>query len=182
MQSDYLSVAESRTAVDEQTDSERKAMRTSCTLKHLLVTTANLLGLAFTCFAQPIPDEYIAVFTADVPDPATAARELENQHGLSISHVYQHSIRGFAFAGNEQAAQALSRNPRIAYVEQDQLALELLDRQLGRSDPVGVLYVRHVGQLFFQFPCFVVPLAPLRSVSAADERNAQTWSDRPRRP
>lgn len=41
---------------------------------------------------------------------------------MSVSHVYQNSIRGFAFAGNAQAAQALARNPRIAYVEQDQLA------------------------------------------------------------
>jgi subtilisin family serine protease len=47
---------------------------------------------------------------------------MESQHGLEVHHVYQHSIRGFAFAGNAKAAQALARNPRIAYVEQDQFA------------------------------------------------------------
>ena len=90
--------------------------------RHLLVTGAILWAMALTAFGQPIPGQYIAVFKSDVPNPAAAALELENQHGVNVSHVYQNSIRGFAFAGNDQAAQALARNPRIAYVEQDQLA------------------------------------------------------------
>jgi len=81
-----------------------------------------LFGITLTSFGQPIPGQYIAVFKDNVPDPNRAAQELEAQHGFNVSYVYQNSIRGFAFAGNEQAAQALARNPRIAYVEPDQLA------------------------------------------------------------
>ena len=91
-------------------------------LVRLLLTSAIILGGAFTTVGQLIPGQYIAVFKPDVPDPATAARDLADQAGLSVSHVYRHSIQGFAFAGSEQGAQALARNPRIAYVEQDQLA------------------------------------------------------------
>ena len=71
--------------------------------------------------AQPIPGQYIAVLKGDVPNPANAAQELAGQHGVNVRHIYEHSIHGFAFEGNEKAAQALARNPKIAYVEQDQL-------------------------------------------------------------
>ena len=108
--------------VQTPTHSRKSRRGLSALVRRSLVISAMLLGLAFTCFAQPIPGQYIAVFKADVPDPDAAARDLENKHGLSVSYVYQNSIRGFAFAGNEQAAQALARNPRIAYVEPDQLA------------------------------------------------------------
>jgi subtilisin family serine protease len=97
-------------------------MKTHTQLTKAIAVVAILLGIALTALGQPIPGQYIAVFKADMPNPAQAARELEAQHGLSVSYVYQNSIHGFAFAGNEQAAQALARNPRIAYVEQDQIA------------------------------------------------------------
>ncbi len=71
--------------------------------------------------AQPIPGQYIAVFAEDVSNAGDAARELGNQFNVNVSYVYRHSIRGFAFSGAEQAAEALARNPRIAYVEPDQL-------------------------------------------------------------
>ncbi len=82
---------------------------------------ACVLGLALTNSGQPIPGGYIAVLRPDVPNAANAAREIGNQAGVQVAHVYQHAIRGFAFSGNEQAAQALARNPRIAYVEPNQV-------------------------------------------------------------
>ena len=97
-------------------------MRTIRTFGGTLAALTLALGTALTALGQPIPGQYIAVFKDDVADPGPAARQLESQHGLAVRHVYQHSVRGFAFAGNAQAAQALARNPRIAYVEQDQLA------------------------------------------------------------
>ncbi len=97
-------------------------MRTIRTFGGTLAALTLALGTALTALGQPIPGQYIAVFKDDVADPGPAARQLETQHGLAVRHVYQHSVRGFAFAGNAQAAQALARNPRIAYVEQDQLA------------------------------------------------------------
>ncbi len=97
-------------------------MRTIRTFGRPVAALTLALGTALTALGQPIPGQYIAVFKPDVADPGPAARQLETQHGLQVRHVYQHSIRGFAFAGNAQAAQALARNPRIAYVEPDQLA------------------------------------------------------------
>jgi subtilisin family serine protease len=91
-------------------------------LTRALAAICLAVGSTLTAFAQPIPGRYIAVLKDNEPNPARAAQELEAQHGLSVSYVYQHSLRGFAFAGNAQAAQALARNPRVAYVEQDQLA------------------------------------------------------------
>jgi subtilisin len=87
----------------------------------LLIMAGLLFAITQSGLAQPIPGQYIAVFKPDVPNAPDAARALSRQLGIDLSHVYQHSIRGFAFAGPEQAAQALARNPMIAYVEQDQL-------------------------------------------------------------
>jgi subtilisin len=83
------------------------------------LTILVLCGLPLA--AQPIPGRHIAVFAPGVPNAPQAAEALSGQFGLELSFVYQHSIRGFAFAGPEQAAQALARNPLIAYIEQDQL-------------------------------------------------------------
>ena len=47
-------------------------------------------------------------------------------------------------------------------VQHDQLALELLDRQPGGRHAVGILQMRHVGQLLLQFQRLVV----LRPASA----------------
>lgn len=86
-----------------------------------LAAVALALGNMLAATAQPIPGQYIAVFRDDVSNVGQAARDLEIQHGVSVSHVYQNSIRGLAFTGSAQAAEALARNPRIAYVEQDQM-------------------------------------------------------------
>jgi subtilisin len=98
-------------------------MKTTSSFSAILFALAVLLiQMTLQVLGQPVPGHYIAVFKPGVPDAAAAARELANPLGLQVSMVYQHSIRGFAFHGNEQAAEALARNPRIAYVEQDQIA------------------------------------------------------------
>jgi subtilisin len=86
----------------------------------LCLAGAILVSMTSLSLAQRVPGQYIAVFQANEGDPENAARGLARQFGVSVSGVYKHSIRGFAFAGSEQAAEALARNPRIAYVEQDQ--------------------------------------------------------------
>jgi subtilisin len=98
-------------------------MKTTSSFPAILFALAVLLiQMTLHALGQPVPGHYIAVFKPSVPDAAAAARELANPLGLQVSMVYQHSIRGFAFHGSEQAAEALARNPRIAYVEQDQIA------------------------------------------------------------
>ena len=96
-------------------------MRNLNILVRLILVSAVYFGVSLTNLAQRIPGQYIAVLKDDIGDAPNAARDLGNQHGVGVGHIYQHSIRGFAFAGNEQAAQALARNPKVAYVEQDQI-------------------------------------------------------------
>lgn len=96
-------------------------MKTNLSPVRALAAWVVLLVTAVTTLGQRVPDRYIAVFRDDVADPARHARDLEAQHGVNLIHLYQNSIRGFAFAGNEAAAQAVARNPQVAYVEADQL-------------------------------------------------------------
>ena len=75
---------------------------------------------------------YIVVFKADAvrantearsqrPLVAVAARELARAHGGSLTFVYQHALKGFAVRLPPGAASALAHNPRVAYVEPDQV-------------------------------------------------------------
>ena len=69
---------------------------------------------------EPIPGSYIVVLTDDADeDPARLAGSLAGAQGATVTHVYRHALRGFAARMSEAAARALSRNPRVAYVEQD---------------------------------------------------------------
>ena len=56
-------------------------------------------------------------------------------------------------------------------VEQNQLAIEFLDRHLRGGDAIGILNVRHVGELLLQFESFVVPRPGFGAVAAADDRH-----------
>ena len=71
--------------------------------------------------AEPIKDQYIVVFKNDVGDAPGLARQLAGAHGGRIRHTYQHAIKGFAANLPAAAAEALRRNPNVAYVEQDQV-------------------------------------------------------------
>jgi subtilisin family serine protease len=67
-----------------------------------------------------IPDQYIVVFGDHVRNPAETARGLVREQGVRLLFTYEHAIKGFAFRGPAQAAEALARNPNVAYVEADQ--------------------------------------------------------------
>jgi subtilisin family serine protease len=72
--------------------------------------------------ADAIPGQYIVVFRAGVQDVQGMARQLAGAHGASLRYTYTAAIRGFAVSNlPPQAAEALSRNPNVAYVEQDQV-------------------------------------------------------------
>jgi subtilisin family serine protease len=70
--------------------------------------------------AQSIPDQYIVVLTDSTARDAvdTVAAELTRAHGGSTTYVYQHALKGFAMQLPAPAATALSRDPRVAYVQE----------------------------------------------------------------
>lgn len=82
---------------------------------------AVLLAGTVLAAAQIIPGQYIAVFKDHVRQHPAAAQAAAAQHGLAVAHVYQHALKGFAFAGSPQAVAALSRRADIAYIEPDQV-------------------------------------------------------------
>ena len=49
------------------------------------------------------------------------AQELAQVDGGSVAAVYQHALKGFAVELTEQRAEALANDPRVAYVEPDQV-------------------------------------------------------------
>jgi len=69
-----------------------------------------------------IPGRYIVVFRPDEADAPGLARQLVAQHGGTLLFTYQYAIRGFAASLPAAAVDALSRNPRVAYIEADQIA------------------------------------------------------------
>jgi serine protease len=78
-----------------------------------------------------IPGQYIVVLDDDrVPRPEVRAlaATLARQHGGRVAHVYEDTIRGFAVAMSATGAAALSRNPRVRYVEQDSV-MSIVDTQ-----------------------------------------------------
>lgn len=98
---------------------------------------------------RAIPDQYIVVFKDSVstssgspkstgPSQRSArARDLVVRSGLSeqaVTHVYEAALDGFVAAMTEAEAQELSRNPDVAYVEQDQVMFANVTWGLDRID------------------------------------------------
>lgn len=68
---------------------------------------------------RAIPGQYIVVLNDQAGDPHEAALALTFAHGGSARHVYTRALRGFSVVLPEAAAIALSRDPRVSYVEED---------------------------------------------------------------
>ncbi len=89
--------------------------------------------------SNPIPGQYIVVFkdAAASPDEKpdrnqdqnidqsqdrkveALVADLSQRHGAGVKHVYTSALKGFSTWMNEADALALSRDPRVAYVEED---------------------------------------------------------------
>ena len=74
-----------------------------------------------------IPQHYIVVMNdaaagpvADVGASAATAAELSRTFGAGITHVYAHAINGFSAWMSDDRALALSDDPRVKFVEEDQ--------------------------------------------------------------
>ena len=71
--------------------------------------------------SQRIPNRYIVVLRNDARDVPGLARGLAAAHGGSVGHVYEAALKGFSITlGSETAANAIARNPNVAFVEPDQ--------------------------------------------------------------
>lgn len=89
-------------------------------------------GEARRAAGSAVPGAYIVVFKSDVvrsereapshrPLVATAAQELARAHGGTVTTVYQYAIKGFAARMNDRQAAAMTGDPRVAYIEPDQV-------------------------------------------------------------
>lgn len=95
-------------------------------MKNLLLTLTALL-LATHSFAgdgvirragKPVPNQYIAVLEDDAPGRSEIAGELTHRFGARTRIVFA-GFHGFSFEGTERAAQAISRDPHVAWVEEN---------------------------------------------------------------
>lgn len=98
-----------------------------------------LRASAVRTVAGGIPGQYIVVFNDKVNDAVGLARQLAEQHGASLQFTYQVALKGFAARMSDAAADALSRNPNVVYVEQDQPVSAVSDQTMDAAgDPWGL--------------------------------------------
>ncbi len=71
-------------------------------------------------WAQVIPGEYIVVLHDDV-NPAEVASEYAHGNGAVPQHVYQKALKGFSAEMPPGLAMAMANDPRVKYVEPNQL-------------------------------------------------------------
>lgn len=76
--------------------------------------------------ADPIPGRYIVVFDDKPGENArpdfnveAKAYEIAGNFGGTVEHVYTSALKGFSIEMSEKAAEELSQDPRVLYVEED---------------------------------------------------------------
>lgn len=89
----------------------------------LAVATA----LAVAAFAVPAvaaaepPDRYIVVLDRDAGNPGAVAAEHAQRYGAKVGFVYRSALKGYAATIPASRVAQLRADPRVAYVERDQL-------------------------------------------------------------
>jgi subtilisin family serine protease len=98
----------------------------------VLAAVASSSAGAATDAQEPVRGSYIVVLKPDnarsVGEPvsnrplvSSLAQQLARAHGGLVDTVYQHALKGFAAQLTEAQATALAGDPRVAYVEADQV-------------------------------------------------------------
>ncbi len=72
--------------------------------------------------AEIVPGSYIVVFNSTVTDVDQAVDDLSLTQGITAKFRYQHALKGFAANLSASAVEALRNDPRIEYIEEDQVA------------------------------------------------------------
>ena len=103
----------------------------------MLVAIAMLAGLMGSASAAP-PEQanvasYIVVLKPGAIDVARTAAQIARSNGGRVGYVYQHAIQGFSMTMAPQAAVALARNPRVAYVETNDVV------NIAQTTPTGIV-------------------------------------------
>jgi subtilisin family serine protease len=71
--------------------------------------------------ATAIKDSYIVVFKADAEASGTTADGTARKYGGLINHVYNSVVKGYAASMSERQAKRTAADPKVAYVEADQV-------------------------------------------------------------
>jgi len=88
---------------------------------------------------EVVPGQYIVVFSDGVADPATVATALVRSLGGTMLHIYTSAIKGFAARLPTAAADALQRNPLVAFVEPDEvMRADVTQTMDANGDPWGL--------------------------------------------
>ncbi|MEO7736403.1 MAG: S8 family serine peptidase, partial [Kofleriaceae bacterium] len=85
-------------------------------------STAPASVIIRTAGGRAIDGAYIVVFKQTAGDVDQVVDELGTRHGISAQFRYKHALRGFAAKLPATAIDALRNDPRVAYIEQDQIA------------------------------------------------------------
>ena len=91
-------------------------------------TTLDLASLP----TDVVPDRYIVVFKSSTQDAPGLARQLVQQHGGRLRHAYAAALKGFAADLSDDAVEALSSDPNVAFIEPD-LRVRLEDTESNPS-------------------------------------------------
>jgi subtilisin family serine protease len=87
----------------------------------------------FRRVARPIPNSYIVALQGEAAaDPSATANRLVARVGGQVTGVYRRTLHGFSAAMTEEAARSVSRDPLVAWVEQDAVATKT-ERQLANG-------------------------------------------------
>lgn len=65
-------------------------------------------------------DQYIVVLDENAMRAPEFIRQVGRSQSLDVEHVYERALNGFSVRMTQAQAQALSRNPNVAYIEADQ--------------------------------------------------------------
>jgi subtilisin family serine protease len=71
---------------------------------------------------EAVPGSYIVVFKTSVSDVDRQVDDISLAQGISAQYRYQHALKGFSATLSPAAVTALRNDPRVDYIEQNQVA------------------------------------------------------------